>query len=165
MSRFEFRLARLVRVRASEERLARAEWAAAERRAAEAEERRRSLQGEIAAARTELADELARGQPLSPPRLGISHRALDGLVGALRSRTERALTLRAQADAEARFWRERRARHRALEELEQRARSLHDRAQAAREAAALEAQATARRGREGVPGAGGPEAGKDSRAG
>ena len=154
MKRFEFRLARLLRVRSIEEDVARASWARAELRAGEAEQRRRALSSELAAARDALARELGCGVPLSPAWITLAQRALDGLAVALRARTEEALTLRGQADAEARAWRERRSRRRGLEELESRARARHGREREAAEAAQQDEASSARAVRARAPGAG-----------
>ncbi len=118
--RFRFRLERLRRVRAIEERVARASWSAAEREAAEAERALAEHRAAIEAART--AD---RREALDPRRVLVEQEVADGLVRGLLPRKETALTLRGQAARLAAAWRERESDRRALEELETRARSRH----------------------------------------
>ena len=127
--RFAFSLGRLRRVRAIEERVARSIWARAERTAAEAERKRKRLREELDGARAELARLVdgGAGRGLRPDEVIVHHRAVDSLVGALRTCRERALTLRSQADSLATAWRERERDLRTLVELESRQRERHGR--------------------------------------
>jgi len=150
--RFEFRLARVRRVRELEERVARGVWSVAERAARtaedELEERRRAVQ----AAREELlASARDEGGALRPGAVVQGHRAIEVLLGGVHRHRELARTARDQAERLAEAWRRRRVDRRALEQLEERARARH-RAEVERlENAALDERAGARR--PGAPGA------------
>jgi hypothetical protein len=124
---FEFRLSRIKRLRETEEKVARAIWALAERRALDAAEEQSGVRAELARSREQLIDEAAPGSALQPGRTLLSLRAIDGLLRLLRDRKERAATLRLQADDQARAWRERDQRRRAMVELEGRRRIRHRR--------------------------------------
>ena len=117
---FRFRLARLKRVRAIEERVARASWSAAEHDAAGAEAALERHRAAIEGART-----VGGGTALDPRRALVDQQIVDGLVRGLLPRKEEALTLRGQARRLAAAWRERESDRRALEELETRARERH----------------------------------------
>jgi hypothetical protein len=124
---FEFRLRRLKRLRETEEKVARALWAVAERRALDAAQEQGEARAELARSRAQLGEESAPGSALHPGRTLLSLRAIDGLLRLLRDRKQRAATLRLQADEQARDWRERDQRRRALVELEERRRIRHRR--------------------------------------
>lgn len=118
--RFEFRLARVKRVREIEEDVARATWLAAEAEAASAAAERDRLRSHIAQERAWLA----ATRP-DPAEVLLHYRLLSRLLSLLRGRKERSLTLRAQADRLAGSWRQRERERRALVELEGRKRQRH----------------------------------------
>lgn len=121
--RFEFRLRRVARVRAIEERLAREERAAAELAARAAEKAREDAREALQAARLQLARGLAG---TVDPRLVISaHRLVDDHQRRLGERTGRAAGERRLADAAAEVHRERKAAAQAMERLEERAAARH----------------------------------------
>jgi len=121
--RFDFKLERVAKIRAVEERVARAERISAEMLARAAEARRdqaravlqhsRAWLGEILAGRVD-----ARG-------VLQAHRALDLEVERLRRTSESARTVRTQAERMADAHRARKSAARALEELRARARARH----------------------------------------
>jgi flagellar biosynthesis chaperone FliJ len=152
MARFRFRLERLARVRALEERVARAAWGAAERGARQAEAAADTARAALAGGREELRARLAR-EPLDPQGVLIGQSALVRLGRALARRREDWLTRRGQAERLAEAWRERRGRSEALELLRQREREAHAREALRREAAASDERALARFRRSG-PGEG-----------
>lgn len=121
--RFEFRLERVRRVRALEERVARAERAQAEGLARAAEERRDQARSVLERSRAHLRALLA-GE-LDARRVLASQRVLDGELASLRRRVESARTLRTQAERMAALQRERSSAARALDELRTRARTRH----------------------------------------
>src|SRR5262249_47217449 len=121
--RFDFRLARVARVRELEERVARAERAQAEGFARAAETRATGARNEVARARAWLSDVLS-GR-IDPRRTLSMHRVLDGQQARLRSAIESARTLRTQAERMAALHRARKAAARALEELRARALGRH----------------------------------------
>ena len=123
--RFDFRLARLLRVRAIEERAARAEWSEFEVVAQVHEALRDQRAGQLGSARRHLAAGLAPGSTLRPEWMLLAERALDAQVADLQLTHEDALTRRAQADAMRDVWRERERDRRVLSELEDRARLRH----------------------------------------
>jgi len=123
--RFDFRLARLLRVRAIEERVARAEWSEYET-AAQAHERRRAERADqLERSRAELAQRIAPGSTVRPEWMLVAESALDGQVRDLLHAHEDTLTRRAQADAMGTVWRERERDRRVLAELEGRSRHRH----------------------------------------
>lgn len=124
---FQFRLSRIRRLRETEERVARALWAQAERKALDAEEEQGEASQELARSREQLSCACAAGAALHADRTLLSLRAIDGLIRVLRGRKERATTLRCQADEQARAWQERDQRRRALTELEGRRKIRHRR--------------------------------------
>lgn len=134
--RFDFRLARVLRVRRVEARIASASFALAERAAREAELRRDEVLADVGRAQSELRDMLAPGPDRPPsdrrdpdrivPRVAlIAHEQISRQLALLRSRMEDALTARARAERMAMDWRARDAARRALERLEERQRSAH----------------------------------------
>ena len=146
--RFEFRLARVKRVREIEERVARAAWSSAERTATEAEARCDAARERIADARRAPAGEI------DPTRILLGHRATDGLLQGLLRSKEAALTLRGQAARLGQAWQGREVDRRALEELETRARERHRVAREREEAKEMDETgiARSRRGRPDAPG-------------
>lgn len=141
MARFNFRLERVLRVRAVLEEVARAEWRAAEHAAAVAEERHRSLLLEREAAQSDL--------PVGPGPLDVngllwrqaSVERMSEAAGRLR---ERALTVRYQADEARRPWEERRRDVRGLERLREHALLAHLASEETAEIAAMDEIAVAR---------------------
>ena len=123
--RFGFRLARLLRVRAIEEQVARAEWGLSEALARDQERLRAERAEALALARAELAGRLAPGNALHARWMLQAERALEGQATDLRRTHEDALTRRAQAEAYGRVWRDRERDRRVLAELEGRARARH----------------------------------------
>jgi flagellar biosynthesis chaperone FliJ len=123
--RFDFRLERLKRVRKIEERVARAEWGRTEALAQAQEALRARRARELDDSRRELAAGMLPGSTLRPEWMLHTEHAFRSQVASLRLAHEDALTRRAQADAFGRVWRERKLDHRALEELEGRARTRH----------------------------------------
>ena len=123
--RFDFRLERLLRVRAIEERVARAEWGQTETLARAQEQLRDERARKLASSRQELAASMGPGSTLRPEWMLQAEQALAAQVVDLRHRHEDALTLRAQADTLGRVWQERERDRSVLEELEGRARTDH----------------------------------------
>lgn len=121
--RFEFRLARVQRVRELEERVARSERVQAEGLARAAEARRDEARSVLAQSRAHLHAILSGN---FDPRAVLSYqRMLDGELTSLRRRVESARTQRTQAERMAALHRERKSAARALEELRERARLRH----------------------------------------
>lgn len=120
--RFEFRLARLRRIREIDEQVARAAWS-------EAENASRVATAELARARAavEDANRNLAGVPgeLQPGEVLLSLQVIEGLKRAVHARRELALTRQGQAKELADAWREREVDRRALEQLEERARVRH----------------------------------------
>jgi flagellar export protein FliJ len=144
--KFRFRLERVQRVRALEERVARAAWSEAERAARLAEEALAAARAAVVEARARVAGSAAG--PLAPLAAEAERRAVDGLLWDLARRKERALTARGQASRLADAWRARERDRRGLAELEQRQRAsarLEDERRAAR---GMDDVALARRRRE-----------------
>ncbi len=121
---FQFRLARVRRVREAEERTARAAWKEAESAARVADGERERRSKSLAASRSELV-EILRAGAVDPNWFRHAQDALDRAALALRSAHERALTLRQQAERLATAWRERERDRRALLKLEERLRARH----------------------------------------
>lgn len=145
--RFDFRLARLKRVRKIEERVARAEWGRTEALARAQEALRGQRARELDDSRSELAAAMLPGSTLRPEWMLQAEHAFRSQVAGLRLAHENALTRRAQADAFGQVWREREREHRALDELENREQGRH-RAELERwDNAQLDEQAILRRAR------------------
>ncbi len=143
MSRFTFRLERVLGVRRVAEAAAKSEWAAAVYAARSAEEAERSAGDELLAAEQDLRGRLASG-PVDPRAVVAAQGLLDGLRRGLAAARERTARARAEAEARREAWAVARAERRALERLRERARARHA-AQAAREeAAAADERALAR---------------------
>jgi len=119
--RFRFRLERVKRVRAIEERVARAAWSEAERAARAAEQALAESRAAVEEARAGVAGSGAG--PLAPRSAETERRAVDALLRALARRKERALTARGQASRLADAWRARERDRRSLAELEERQRA------------------------------------------
>lgn len=123
--RFDFRLARLLKVRAIEERVARSEWSQFEVVAQAYESRRDQRASQLGRSRRGLAEGMRPGATLRPEWMLLAERALDSQVTDLVRTHEDALTRRAQADAMGSVWQERERDRRVLSELEERARLRH----------------------------------------
>ncbi len=148
--RFDFRLARVLRVRTIEERAAaaslasaQAELAAAERTAAD---RRRALSD----ARRELGVRLAGGV-LEPALVLVEQQAIDAQLSGLTAARHAVLSCQAHVQAELEAWQQREQERRALAELETRARDRHRQAVHAAENAELDETAGQRVGRGTAP--------------
>lgn len=153
MSRFRFRLARLLRVREIEERLARERWVAQELASREADalvERRRA---EHDLALRELGE--LRAKPRLDPAAVLDAESWgERLLAARGAALERARTARFQADELAGAWRLREREKEGLERLSRRDREIHRRASDAVETKALDEIAlmrAARRARANEP--------------
>jgi len=125
--RFEFRLARLRRVREIDEQVARAVWTAAEAESREATALLEEAREAVHQAHEDLSGALDPGADprLDPRNVLTSLTTIEGMLEGVRRRRESALTLRHQADQLAETWREREVDRRALVELETRARERH----------------------------------------
>lgn len=121
MTRFRFRLQRVLGVRRVEEELARAEWQAAERTAREAEERARRAQASALDARARLAELQSRAE-LRPAEVLLEQSQLDRLREQWVQKTILASRVRRDAERLRHVMAERRVRVRGLETLEGRAR-------------------------------------------
>jgi flagellar export protein FliJ len=129
--RFEFRLARIRRVRVAQEVQARATWARAEAQANEQERHCERLRVELDAARTDIGRAALDGA--RPERLLVDHEALAALQESSRAAYDYWLTLRGQADRLSTAWNDCRAAVEALDRLEDRSRKEFQ-AEAEREA-------------------------------
>ena len=125
--RFEFRLARLRRVREIDEQVARAVWTAAEAESHEATMLLEEAREAVHEAEQSLSHTLtpAAGGRLDPQHILHSLESIRSMLDGVRKRRESALTLRSQADQLAEAWQEREVERRALSELEDRARARH----------------------------------------
>ncbi len=122
--RFHFRLARILRTREIRERVARAEWAASERLAHDAEARSEELRRAADAAGAAVL--AMRSEPeLSANDLLASERAVENIWNALRQNRERASGLRAASEESHLRWSEHEKDRQALVRLEERRRAQH----------------------------------------
>jgi len=148
MSRFRFRLARILRVREVEEQAARERFLEAQRTAREAEARAQAARDELARSHETLRGELTG--TLQPGFVLLAQQALDGLRQRRQRLAERARTLALQSEAERAAWGLRRRDVRGLERLQDRDREGWREEGARREAAATDevagVRAAARRG-------------------
>lgn len=119
MKRFQFRLARILRVREVEEQAARERFLAADRIARDAETRAESARDALTSAREELRASQS-AHTLAPGFLVSAQHALDELLRRRQSAADRARTQRLQADAERAAWAERRRDVKGLERLSDR---------------------------------------------
>jgi flagellar export protein FliJ len=124
VKRFEFRLARLARVRALQEEQARAEWRAAEQEAAAAHMYRDQADADRVTARGLLAGDL-RTSSITPGEVVLAHQQLDRMDHEFTRRRELAVTAQFQADRARAPWEECRRDVRALDCLEDKARTEH----------------------------------------
>jgi hypothetical protein len=121
--RFDFKLERVAKIRAVEERVARAERLSAEMLARAAEARRDQARAVLQRSRAWLGELLA-GR-VDARGVLQAHRALDLEVERLRRTSESARTVRTQTERMAAAHRARKSAARALEELRLRARARH----------------------------------------
>jgi len=149
VKRFAFRLQRLARVRAIEERLVRESWALAERGARAAEERAEAALTDVQSARAALLAELDSGALV--PAEYLQRQALaDGLLARRAHALQRARAARAQAEVERALWLAQKRKLEGLARLEQRdleAWRLAENAQAAAEIDEVAAVRAARKAR------------------
>lgn len=122
--RFQFRLDRLEKVRALEERIARAQWGEAEAVAARSAARVVELEATLTRARAELRLLLIESDA-APGAVDAYERPIETLCNHLEVARALHATHRAAADAEKAEWSLRQQAHRALERLEERARDEH----------------------------------------
>lgn len=145
---FHFRLARVLRVRALEEEIARGDLLAAQNAASLAESRLESVRGDLARARDELAERQSPGR-LETEALLAAESTLPALEGRVRLGREQFLDLRATADGEHKRWKGARRDLEGLQRLEGRARDGHRDELETRERRALDEVASQRAHRSG----------------
>ena len=141
--RFQFRLARLMRVRELAEREARGTWGVAEGQAREAELELERRVANMGSARNELAAARRQGR-LNPGELLALEKTLGNHELGIQITRERLRERRAKADELRRAWRDRQREHAALENLEERQREEHRMALDAHESAQLDEVASRR---------------------
>jgi len=149
VKRFAFRLQRLARVRAIEERLVRESWALAERGARAAEERAEAALADVRAARAALLAELDSGA-LVPAEYLQRQSLTDGLLARRAHALQRARAARAAAEVERARWLAQKRKLEGLARLEQRdleAWRLAENAQSAAEIDEVAAVRAARKAR------------------
>jgi len=121
MKHFDFRLARVLRVRRIEEQVARAEFLERQVMANEAQEAsQRALEGRLLI-ESQLAEEIETG-PLDPRSAIRAQDSIDGMGRVWLRRSEHAKTLAVQAEQARAPWIEVRTDVRALEHIEERKR-------------------------------------------
>lgn len=143
MSRFHFRLERVLGVRRIEEDVARAAWLEAENRAQAAEREAQAVGQSLARARAELG-ELQSHPHLAPTQVLLRQSAIDRLREVWVQRTIHSSRLRREADRLRVERVERRTRVRGLETLETRERQRWRAESEARSNAELDERATRR---------------------
>jgi len=143
VSRFTFRLERVLRIRRLEESAAKGEWASALHEFHAAEEAAACRRRELRAAEVDLARVLASGS-IEPERVLRDQRALEGLRHALRCARGRAAELGRVAESRREAWSEFRRLRRSLEHLRERAQTRHRDELARQEAQELDDRALAR---------------------
>lgn len=124
MKRFEFRLARLSRVRELQEEIARAEWQAAEDLAQRAEQRVMDLR-ELVAESDAALRELQGSSAFNSSEVLALQDLQDRVLGALKLARRQAAELRAAAEAAREPWTALRVELEGLARLESRARTRH----------------------------------------
>ena len=122
MSRFEFKLARLARVRHVQEEQARAKWQSAELEARHAQARVEGLGEQALVALGYLRDLQGQAQ-LDPGRVLSARRSIELLDSARRSALKNARACRARADVARTPWQNQRAELEGLKRLEDKARA------------------------------------------
>ena len=143
MKGYQFRLARLMRVRDVEERIAKERFLAADRIAREAEDAVVDAREAVRSAEDDLRATQAQ-QSLSPSRVLAALDLIAGLRARVRALHERSLPLRAAAEVERAAWGERRRDLRGLERLEDRDRERVRAEEGRREALTLDEVAAMR---------------------
>jgi flagellar export protein FliJ len=123
--RFDFKLARLMRVRTIQEEVARGEWSMAEAEALQAEAAELALREELQASRHELGVQVLEGGSLSTAAVLASHRALDAQLTGIDAAAASSRTCRQQADKLAQIWRKTEQDRRGLQELAEREKVRH----------------------------------------
>ena len=123
--RFDFKLARLLRVRTIQEEVARGEWSMAEAEALQAEAAELALREELQSSRHTLGTQVLEGESLSTAAVLASHRALDAQIAGIAVAAAAAQTSRQGADELAQVWRKTEQDRRGLEELSDREKVRH----------------------------------------
>jgi flagellar biosynthesis chaperone FliJ len=142
--KFNFRLARVLRIREIEERVARAEWGAAQADLNRAQAKREERSQTLASSRQDMA--LGRlGGALAPGRTLLDERALDAQVFGLTNAMEHVHSKRVSANQMELAWRKREQDRKALLELEDRARDAHRVEQETGDNLEMDEQASGRR--------------------
>ncbi len=116
MAAFQFRLARVLRVRQIEEDVAKAAWSSALQAATEADRAVENTRVVRKRSQNELAASLASSQ-LTPAEVLTRHKTLDALSADLERRLQQAKTLHFQADQMRVPWEAKRNEVRGLERL------------------------------------------------
>jgi flagellar biosynthesis chaperone FliJ len=137
VTRFRFRLERVLRARRAAEQMQRAQLAEAERGARRAEETAQSCTGAVLAARADVRAEQS-AQSLDPTWIVVAQDAHDRMSVVERRRIADAAAARDVAASERRTWRALRADVRGLERLEARGREHLREEVATREERAIE---------------------------
>ena len=122
--KFSFRLERVLRVRAIEERVARAEWGAAQAELRSAQEKRDERSRGLADARQEMGQGRFDGS-ISAPQALLAERALDSQMFGLTNASEQVASKSLHAEQLANAWRTREQSRKALVELQSRAQLAH----------------------------------------
>jgi len=146
MKRFAFRLARLTRVRAIEEQIARESWALAERSARNAEELAERTLADVHAARTTLREQLSSGHVV-PAEMLQRQSLCDALAARRTLALQRARMARNAAEAERALWIAGKRKLEGLERLETRDLEAWRLAENAHDAAELDEVAAVRAAR------------------
>jgi flagellar biosynthesis chaperone FliJ len=137
VTRFRFRLERVLRARRAAEQMQRAQLAEAERGARRAEETAHSCTGAVLAARTDVRAAQS-AQSLDPTWIVVAQDAHDRMSVVERLRIAEAAAARGVAASERSSWRALRADVRGLERLEARGRERQREEVATREERAIE---------------------------
>lgn len=153
MTRFQFRLARVLRVRRIEEEIARGEWLGAVAEAQRASARASAIADELDTALAELGA-LRSAVHCRVSEVLALEGTLDSVGRALRRGRERQATLERQAEAARPPWERRRQAVQGLERWRDRAREKHERERIQKESALMDEISSARTLRRGRPGPG-----------
>lgn len=124
MSRFRFRLQRVLGVRRLEEEIARAGFVEVETRAKSAEAVRERARGDVEAGLRELARKV-EARDLDADAVLLDQFTVDQATKRVRPAVQRARAARDAADRERRAWEERKRALKSLENLRERARTAH----------------------------------------
>lgn len=122
--RFQFTLERLQRVRNAQERMARAEWAAAAAIAGEAHQRLQATRADLTEARAQSL-ELRSSKNLDPNELMAGEKMINHILLRLRKRREEHILAESHARELQTAWSARNAEHKSLVKLEENARQSH----------------------------------------